>query len=180
MLDSNEGNSSPNVSADGTTHYGESVCTKEKITWKASGGHEYFFCAQGTIWANASTACGKLGSAWTLATITSKEENDFVVSNLAADTWIGLNDTLFEATFVWLTTEPVSYTNWFEGQPVTEFDTVAIVQGKWRTLSAKSLFHYVCESATPLCGNGVVGGTEQCDDGNAKDGDGCNKTCQNE
>ena len=30
----------------------------------------------------------------------------------------------------------------------------------------------------PICGNGVVEGTEQCDDGNTISGDGCNSTCQ--
>ena len=34
----------------------------------------------------------------------------------------------------------------------------------------------VCD--TPECGNGYVEGTEECDDGNNIDGDGCNSTCQ--
>lgn len=29
-----------------------------------------------------------------------------------------------------------------------------------------------------VCGNGIMEGTEQCDDGNALDGDGCSSTCQ--
>src|SRR3989442_6899697 len=32
--------------------------------------------------------------------------------------------------------------------------------------------------ASPTCGNGVVEGTEECDDGNATSGDGCSATCQ--
>src|SRR6266850_6775016 len=32
----------------------------------------------------------------------------------------------------------------------------------------------------PVCGNGAVEGTEQCDDGNTTDGDGCNHLCENE
>ncbi|MFN8642100.1 MAG: ice-binding family protein [Candidatus Binatia bacterium] len=32
-------------------------------------------------------------------------------------------------------------------------------------------------TATPFCGNGVVEGREQCDDGNATDGDCCSATC---
>ena len=31
---------------------------------------------------------------------------------------------------------------------------------------------------TPVCGDGAVGGTEQCDDGNTQDGDCCSSTCQ--
>ena len=32
----------------------------------------------------------------------------------------------------------------------------------------------------PYCGNGMIEGTEQCDDGNTMDGDGCSATCQSE
>jgi len=32
----------------------------------------------------------------------------------------------------------------------------------------------------PICGNGIVEGTEQCDDGNTASGDGCSATCQTE
>ena len=32
----------------------------------------------------------------------------------------------------------------------------------------------------PVCGNGAVEGTEQCDDGNVTDGDGCNHLCESE
>lgn len=35
-----------------------------------------------------------------------------------------------------------------------------------------------CDPQT--CGNGAVEGTEQCDDGNTQNGDGCSSTCQNE
>lgn len=33
---------------------------------------------------------------------------------------------------------------------------------------------------TSVCGNGVVEGSEQCDDNNTANGDGCSSTCQNE
>ncbi len=35
-------------------------------------------------------------------------------------------------------------------------------------------------NVTPVCGNGVVEGSEQCDDGNTVDGDGCSATCTTE
>jgi len=34
-----------------------------------------------------------------------------------------------------------------------------------------------CAAAVPVCGNGIVEGTEQCDDGNTINGDGCSATC---
>jgi len=33
---------------------------------------------------------------------------------------------------------------------------------------------------TPVCGDGVVAGSEACDDGNNTDGDGCSATCEEE
>ena len=37
-----------------------------------------------------------------------------------------------------------------------------------------------CRPITPVrkCGNGIVEGTEQCDDGNTISGDGCSSTCR--
>lgn len=35
-------------------------------------------------------------------------------------------------------------------------------------------------TVVPTCGNGIVEGTEQCDDGNTVDGDGCSSACQKE
>jgi len=35
-------------------------------------------------------------------------------------------------------------------------------------------------NVTPVCGNGTVEGSEQCDDGNTTDGDGCSATCTTE
>ena len=32
-------------------------------------------------------------------------------------------------------------------------------------------------AATPVCGNGILDGTEECDDGNRRDGDGCSSLC---
>jgi len=34
------------------------------------------------------------------------------------------------------------------------------------------------KAVTPVCGNGVLDGTEQCDDGGTTSGDGCSATCQ--
>ncbi len=34
--------------------------------------------------------------------------------------------------------------------------------------------------AEPVCGNGQIEGTEECDDGNSRDHDGCDVACQTE
>lgn len=38
----------------------------------------------------------------------------------------------------------------------------------------------VCDTPDPVCGNGVLEGDEQCDDGNNQDGDGCSANCVTE
>ena len=40
-------------------------------------------------------------------------------------------------------------------------------------------FFFITAPATPVCGNGIREGTEQCDDGNTQNGDTCSGTCQN-
>ncbi|MDP3916932.1 MAG: hypothetical protein Q8Q42_01445 [Nanoarchaeota archaeon] len=37
-----------------------------------------------------------------------------------------------------------------------------------------------CSGGEPVCGNGIVEGGEQCDDGNIDDGDGCSSSCSDE
>ena len=51
-----------------------------------------------------------------LATITSETENTFLNAS-GWDAWIGLTDEAVEGTFVWVTGEPLSYTNWYPGNP---------------------------------------------------------------
>jgi cysteine-rich repeat protein len=37
-----------------------------------------------------------------------------------------------------------------------------------------------CEGEVPYCGNGRLEAGEECDDGNSRDGDGCNRACRPE
>lgn len=57
-----------------------------------------------------------------MATVTSAEENDFIVdgllaSGLGGNPWIGLNDAVAEGDFRWVTCEAYTYTNWGPGEP---------------------------------------------------------------
>jgi cysteine-rich repeat protein len=45
---------------------------------------------------------------------------------------------------------------------------------------AEDIYSVSAPPPPPVCGNGAVEGTEQCDDGNTTDGDGCNHLCENE
>lgn len=90
----------------------------------AAGGNDHyyqvFFDANFVQWSDASAHAQSLGGY--LATITSEAENIFLTAmtfngQAYLESWIGLTDELVEGTFVWLTGEPLIYTNWAPGEP---------------------------------------------------------------
>ena len=95
------------------------------IQWtSASGGNDHFYelISSPLTWQNANTAAAALshlGLPGHLVTIASAAENAFLVTNGLAspNPWIGFNDFAVEGTFVWVTGEPVTYTNWGTGEP---------------------------------------------------------------
>ena len=68
-----------------------------------------------------------------LATIRSKEENDWIMNNFPVNAWwIGFNDIAQEGTWVWHSGEPVTYTNWNSGEPNNSGDCGQLYStGKW-------------------------------------------------
>ena len=54
-----------------------------------------------------------------LSTINNADENEWVKSKypIFGDLYIGFNDEDVEGTFVWVNGEPVTYTNWNDGEP---------------------------------------------------------------
>jgi hypothetical protein len=80
----------------------------------------YRVITQPMSWHDAKRYAEHLGAH--LVTIGSKAEND-LVANLARDNgirryfWIGLTDELHEGRFRWVTGEPLTYTNWYSGEP---------------------------------------------------------------
>ena len=57
---------------------------------------------------------------------------------------------------------------------------VVLVSGLFYSVASADLFGGSIPKIPPLaiCGDGAVGGTEECDDGNTVDGDGCSSTCE--
>ena len=81
-------------------------------------GSQYIVFTNKSYWSAASTYCQSLGGH--LATISSKAENDYVLSLLepgAGPYWIGANDIAQEGEFVWANGEAFEYTNWRNGEP---------------------------------------------------------------
>lgn len=84
-------------------------------------GHRYQYVSQGiaSTWEEAKSYCETLGGH--LATISSKEENDFLYSYLTSlgknTAYFGLSDAKSEGDWVWVTGEKTSYENWHKGEP---------------------------------------------------------------
>ena len=110
-----------------------------------ANGHAYYLLSA-NLWEASEAEAISLGGH--LATINDAAENTWVFSTFGAYGgqdrlfWIGLNDVAAEGTFVWSSGEPVTYTNWYLGEPNDEFgeeDRVTMVPdtgfaGTWNDL----------------------------------------------
>ena len=82
-------------------------------------GHTYAYFKDAGSWEEAEEFCEARGGH--LVVITTKEENDAVwafakgLDNKSA--YIGLSDVSVEGKWQWVTGEPLSFTNWSEGEP---------------------------------------------------------------
>ncbi len=83
-------------------------------------GHEYIVYKDSLT---ATEARMKEADGWHLATITSADENNFImslikkISNQPEGYWFGANDNQYEGHFRWETGEPFVYSQWPDGQP---------------------------------------------------------------
>ena len=116
-----------------------------------NGEQHYYDIIDGQFtWTGANVDAANqsyLGFAGHLMTIESAAENT-VANNLRVlcststpgncAAWIGLTDAAQEGTFVWVTGEPLAYTNWFPGEPNNQHGTenyVVIASGAlWNDL----------------------------------------------
>src|SRR5262249_15188141 len=82
-------------------------------------GHSYKFFHEKRSWHNAKAKCEALGGH--LLVIDDMDENTFagllVADAGALDTWIGATDELQEGIWRSVNGAPLSFVNWFEGQP---------------------------------------------------------------
>jgi len=85
-------------------------------------GHWYEYIETPGTWTAAKAAAESMtfmGVQGHLVDILDADENAFVQSLATNDlrAWIGLTDEASEGDFVWITGEPLSYTNWSSGEP---------------------------------------------------------------
>ncbi|MBD3184031.1 T9SS type A sorting domain-containing protein [Candidatus Poribacteria bacterium] len=81
--------------------------------------HSYTVVTESKTWRDAKAYAESLGGY--LITIGSEQENkcaaDMATAKGIRSFWLGLSDEAQEGNFVWVTGEPVTYTNWYSGQP---------------------------------------------------------------
>ena len=149
--------------------------------YNPQNGHYYEVVTEGASWKNAKTAAeGKTfnGLNGYLATITSAEENAFILSKLPSISWIGANDAATEGTWTWISgpeagttiytggdTVSGQYTNWNSGEPSNSnhdglyenyaaFYAAGTEAGKWNDVKETDAFAYIVEYS-----DGFAGGT---------------------
>ncbi|MGH7961893.1 MAG: lectin-like protein, partial [Candidatus Binatia bacterium] len=89
-------------------------------------GHTYYLLTQNT-WAGSEAEAVALGGH--LVTVNDAAEQAFLVdqfsnvNGLQPHLWLGLNDAAAEGVFVWTSGEPVTYSNFFAGEPNGFFPT---------------------------------------------------------
>ncbi len=131
-------------------------------------GSKYVLLSGGT-WTQAQKIAHSLGGH--LAVINSAAENEWIRLNTIAipgnpqQLYIGLNDQAIEGSFQWLNHEPVTYTNWGNGEPNNSNDedfTLMGASGKWNDLDSTFIVAAIVEipCAGDLDGDGSVGGAD--------------------
>ena len=129
------------------------------------GGSKYFCSLTNATWPNANIAAQANGGY--LAEINDAAENTFLANILSLQkAWIGLNDANVEGSFVWSTNNPLTYTNWYPGQPNNKDnyqDYVAMLSnGLWNdeynNLAMEYIMEIPCTSVTQIGGpwNGSI------------------------
>ena len=117
-----------------------------------NGSH--YYCSIATAsWSNAQLNAENIGG--NLATINDASENAFLASKIPSNgrAWIGLSDAAIEGEMVWSSGEPLSYTNWYPGQPNDynyQQDYVELLgNGQWNDQYNSYSLEYIVE--VPSC-----------------------------
>ncbi len=88
----------------------------DDVQFNAANGHYYKRYTELVTWTQAKAKAEEVGGY--LVTVTSAAENTFIKNNVSTSGgWIGLSDSASEGTYVWVSGETYSYTNWNAGEP---------------------------------------------------------------
>lgn len=114
------------------------------------GDSAYLFCrATPVTWAAAQAKCQVYGA--NLVSIANAEENAYLGSRsgLATGAWIGFGDPVTEATYRWVSGEPVGFINWAATQPdnANNEDCVTLLGSQlWNDDNCAALHGFICEA----------------------------------
>ncbi|MCA9677911.1 MAG: hypothetical protein H6708_34405 [Kofleriaceae bacterium] len=151
-----------------------------------STGHCYLGFAETLDVITANDVCMELGGY--LAVPDDVGEDTLIRAAAPASASLGLADGDLDGGYGFrLVTGdlPASYLNFSSGQPDEPLDALICVSydgdlPTWQDNDCATGRPYVCELEPQPCGDLVVQPGEECDDGNAADGDGCDASCADE
>lgn len=120
-------------------------------------GKAYLLSNNNFVFSAAKEHCVENGGQ--LVKIESKEENEFLMRHILSKvifvkSWLGLinhekthaNRGHPNADYRWIDGAILNYTNWFQGEPETNFDAAAIrSNGDWRSYDFDRTFRALCE-----------------------------------
>lgn len=131
------------------------------------GGHDYFLTATTKYWTDAESEAVAAGGH--LVTINDAAEESWLRTTFGTSLlWIGFTDQTAEGTWVWISGEPVTYTNWAPGEPNNLGNEDYAVMNwsgiKWNDLANTYNYYGIIEVAPVplpgtllLLGSGLVG-----------------------
>jgi len=96
-------------------------------------------------WQDAENHCKQEGGH--LASVNSKEENDFIRTISSGVFWLGLTD-FKEGVWIWSDGSPFAFNNWSGSGPSNSGgneDCVQWVNGKWNDINCARVFHFMCK-----------------------------------
>ncbi len=152
-------------------------------------GHYYYCSTQPATWNSAKASC--IANGGYLAAINNASENAFLANILTIQSaYIGLSDESTEGVFQWCNNEPVTYTNWYPGQPNNYNGAQDYVEmlsdGTWNDQYNTAALEYIMEipgcvnvtqTAGPPSGSVFTTGTTTTISYEATDGCGNATTC---
>ncbi|KAK7889702.1 hypothetical protein WMY93_025262 [Mugilogobius chulae] len=83
--------------------------------WQSFNGRSFMYVTNRATWSGAQAYCMTLGGS--LASVHNFLEEDFVSHMTDERAWIGLSDAQNEGKWLWINSEPLTYTKWCPGEP---------------------------------------------------------------
>ena len=137
----------------------------------SSGGSHYYCSLTGANWTSAQQNC--INNGGHLAVINSAAENTYLANSIPlSSAWIGCSDLEQEGTFRWVNGDPLTYTNWYAGQPNNyngaQHSVELLKDGTWNDQYPTLKLEYIMEisdctniqqTAGPTSGTVIVPGT---------------------